>query len=80
MSFENGISTSFQPCVSSRNEVVHSSDAPGPVPPSLISKLIVAGEADRLTGLRRLYVCLTRAVTSLLVLHADDLPEELGAP
>ncbi len=41
---------------------------------------IVAGEADRVTGLRRLYVCLTRAVTSLLVLHADDLPEELGAP
>lgn len=39
---------------------------------------IVAGEADRLTGLRRLYVCLTRAVTSLLVLHAEDLPAELG--
>jgi DNA helicase IV len=38
---------------------------------------LVAGEADRLTGLRRLYVCLTRAVTSLVVLHADDLPEEL---
>ena len=39
---------------------------------------IVAGEADRVTGLRRLYVCLTRAVTSLVVLHTDDLPEELG--
>ena len=38
---------------------------------------LVAGEADRLTGLRRLYVCLTRAVTSLVVLHAEDLPEEL---
>jgi DNA helicase IV len=38
---------------------------------------LVAGEADRLTGLRRLYVCLTRAVTSLVVLHADDLPDEL---
>ncbi|OYO04871.1 AAA family ATPase [Enemella evansiae] len=39
---------------------------------------IVAGEADRRTGLRRLYVCLTRAVTSLIVLHAEDLPTELG--
>jgi DNA helicase IV len=38
---------------------------------------LVAGEADRVTGLRRLYVCLTRAVTSLVVLHTDDLPEEL---
>ncbi|HLN78157.1 MAG TPA: AAA family ATPase [Nocardioidaceae bacterium] len=38
---------------------------------------LVAGEADRVTGLRRLYVCLTRAVTSLVVLHAEDLPEEL---
>ncbi len=41
---------------------------------------IVAGEPDRATGLRRLYVCLTRAVTSLAVLHADPLPDELGAP
>jgi DNA helicase IV len=41
---------------------------------------IVEGEADRVTGLRRLYVCLTRAVTSLTVLHEVDLPEELGAP
>jgi DNA helicase IV len=40
---------------------------------------IVAGEPDRVTGLRRLYVCLTRAVTSLVVLHAEELPEELGA-
>jgi hypothetical protein len=39
---------------------------------------IVAGEADRLTGLRRLYVCLTRAVTSLAIVHAKPLPEELG--
>ncbi len=35
---------------------------------------IVAAEADETTGLRRLYVCLTRAVTSLAVLHADPLP------
>jgi DNA helicase IV len=41
---------------------------------------LVAAEADRVTGLRRLYVCLTRAVTSLVVLHAEPLPEELGAP
>jgi len=41
---------------------------------------IVAGEADRVTGLRRLYVCLTRAVTSLVVLHSKPLPLELGAP
>ncbi|HEU4515289.1 MAG TPA: AAA family ATPase [Nocardioidaceae bacterium] len=40
---------------------------------------LVAGEADRLTGLRRLYVCLTRAVTSLVVLHAEDMPPELGS-
>jgi DNA helicase IV len=41
---------------------------------------IVTGEPDEVTGLRRLYVCLTRAVTSLVVLHADDLPEQLGTP
>jgi DNA helicase IV len=38
---------------------------------------IVAGEADERTGLRRLYVCLTRAVTSLAILHTDELPEVL---
>jgi DNA helicase IV len=41
---------------------------------------IVAGEPDRVTGLRRLYVCLTRAVTSLVVLHDGPLPPELGTP
>ncbi len=41
---------------------------------------VVAGEADGITGLRRLYVCLTRAVTSLTILHTAPLPEELGAP
>jgi DNA helicase IV len=41
---------------------------------------IVAGEADRVTGLRRLYVCLTRAVTSLSVVHTQPLPEEIGSP
>jgi DNA helicase IV len=39
---------------------------------------IVAAEPDRVTGLRRLYVCLTRAVTSLVVVHEQPLPEELG--
>ncbi|MGZ4450927.1 MAG: HelD family protein [Nocardioides sp.] len=41
---------------------------------------VVAGEHDRVTGLRRLYVCLTRAVTSLVVVHALPLPPELGSP
>ena len=40
---------------------------------------IVAGETDRGSGLRRLYVCLTRAVTSLAVRHDDDVPTELAA-
>ena len=35
---------------------------------------IVAGEPDQVTGLRRLYVCLTRAVTSLVVVYAAELP------
>jgi DNA helicase IV len=35
---------------------------------------IVATEADHLTGLRRLYVCLSRAVTSLVVVHAQPIP------
>lgn len=38
---------------------------------------IVASESDETTGLRRLYVCLTRAVTSLVVVHALPLPPEL---
>jgi DNA helicase IV len=41
---------------------------------------IVAGEHDRVTGLRRLYVCLTRAVTSLAIHHVQPLPVELGSP
>jgi DNA helicase IV len=39
---------------------------------------VVAGEVSELLGLRRLYVCLTRAVTSLTVLHARALPDLLG--
>ncbi|WP_255949614.1 HelD family protein [Streptomyces odontomachi] len=38
---------------------------------------IVDGEPDERTGLRRLYVCLTRAVSGLTVLHAAPLPEQL---
>ena len=40
---------------------------------------IVAGEPDQVTGLRRLYVCLTRAVTSLVVVHTAELPAALAA-
>ncbi|WP_051723027.1 ATP-binding domain-containing protein [Streptomyces albus] len=39
---------------------------------------VVAAEPDRRTGLRRLYVALTRAVSGLTVLHAEDLPPELA--
>ena len=39
---------------------------------------IVAAEPDRRTGLRRLYVCLTRAVSGLTVVHDEPLPAELG--
>ena len=35
---------------------------------------IADSESDRMTGLRRLYVCLTRAVTSLIVVHAKPIP------
>ena len=38
---------------------------------------IVAAEPDERTGLRRLYVVLTRAVSGLTVVHGEDLPEEL---
>jgi DNA helicase IV len=40
---------------------------------------LVAAEADEITGLRRLYVCLTRAVTTLAVVHARPLPAALAA-
>jgi hypothetical protein len=38
---------------------------------------LVAAEPAEMTGLRRLYVCLTRAVSSLQVLHAKPLPAAL---
>lgn len=39
---------------------------------------IVDGEPDERTGLRRLYVSLTRAVTAMVVLHSRELPPELA--
>jgi DNA helicase IV len=41
---------------------------------------IVAAEASEQVGLRRLYVCLTRAVTALAVVHAAPLPGALAGP
>jgi len=38
---------------------------------------IAAAEPDERTGLRRLYVVLTRAVTGLTVVHAQPLPDPL---
>ncbi len=40
---------------------------------------IAADEPDERTGLRRLYVVLTRAVSALTVVHSADLPAELAA-
>ncbi|GGY95247.1 DNA helicase [Streptomyces poonensis] len=39
---------------------------------------VVGGEPDERTGLRRLYVALTRAVSGLIVTHAAALPPQLG--
>ena len=39
---------------------------------------IAADEPDERTGLRRLYVVLTRAVSELTVVHSADLPAELA--
>ncbi|WUD86029.1 AAA family ATPase [Streptomyces sp. NBC_00503] len=39
---------------------------------------VVSGEPDERTGLRRLYVCLTRAVSGLTLLHSAPLPEALA--
>ncbi|GAA2489469.1 AAA family ATPase [Streptomyces thermolineatus] len=41
---------------------------------------VVDGEPDGRTGLRRLYVALTRAVSGLTVVHSAPLPEQLAAP
>ncbi|MGW5326432.1 HelD family protein [Streptomyces sp. NPDC004014] len=39
---------------------------------------VVDGEPDERTGLRRLYVALTRAVSGLIVTHTAPLPEQLA--
>ncbi|MFE5731664.1 HelD family protein [Streptomyces sp. NPDC056528] len=39
---------------------------------------VVDGEPDERTGLRRLYVALTRAVSGLTVVHSAAVPEQLG--
>ncbi|MET9255724.1 ATP-binding domain-containing protein [Streptomyces sp. NPDC003717] len=39
---------------------------------------VVDGEPDERTGLRRLYVALTRAVSGLIVTHTAPLPAQLG--
>ncbi|OKJ84036.1 AAA family ATPase [Streptomyces sp. TSRI0107] len=41
-------------------------------------RAVVDGEPDERTGLRRLYVALTRAVSGLTVTHATDLPPQLA--
>ncbi|HTO01372.1 MAG TPA: UvrD-helicase domain-containing protein, partial [Microthrixaceae bacterium] len=41
--------------------------------PSLIAR-------GGINGLRRLYICLTRATQELAVVHSQDLPDELGQP
>ncbi|QKW11030.1 AAA family ATPase [Streptomyces sp. NA04227] len=41
---------------------------------------VVAGEPDQRTGLRRLYVALTRAVSGLAVRHLAELPPQLLLP
>ena len=41
-------------------------------------RAIADAEPDRRTGLRRLYVVLTRAVSELTIVHATPLPDELA--
>ncbi|MGW4224873.1 HelD family protein [Streptomyces bauhiniae] len=41
-------------------------------------RAVVDGEPDERTGLRRLYVALTRAVSGLIVAHTGSLPEQLA--
>jgi superfamily I DNA/RNA helicase len=46
----------------------------------LVEPAAVAAEGDRVDGLRALYVALTRATKTLVVVHAEPLPAELVAP
>ncbi|WP_419587027.1 HelD family protein [Streptomyces sp. Qhu-G9] len=43
-------------------------------------RAVVDAEPDERTGLRRLYVTLTRAVSGLIVTHATALPAQLATP
>lgn len=43
-------------------------------------RAVVDGEPDERTGLRRLYVALTRAVSGLVVTHSAPLPGQLAEP
>jgi DNA helicase IV len=44
----------------------------------LVEPARIVSEADRIEGLRALYVALTRATKTLVVVHAEALPVELG--
>jgi DNA helicase IV len=44
----------------------------------LVEPAWIVSEADRIEGLRALYVALTRATKTLVVVHAEALPAELG--
>jgi DNA helicase IV len=44
----------------------------------LVEPARIVSEADRVEGLRALYVALTRATKTLVVVHAEALPAELG--
>ena len=46
----------------------------------LVEPEAIAGEGERIEGLRALYVALTRATKTLVVVHAQPLPPELQAP
>lgn len=43
-------------------------------------RAVVDAEPDERTGLRRLYVALTRAVSGLIIAHSAPLPEQLAQP
>jgi superfamily I DNA/RNA helicase len=43
----------------------------------LLEPAAIADEGDRIEGLRALYVTLTRATKTLVVVHARELPPEL---
>jgi superfamily I DNA/RNA helicase len=45
----------------------------------LLEPAAIAGEGERIEGLRALYVALTRATQTLTIVHARPLPEELVA-